>query len=175
MNSYNLKITDSINLELKVKRAPSIALYFLLSVAVIIFLVPPLVLILLIIPEGEGISFVFLIPWGIALFVSGYLFRLYLWNRYGREVFIIERRTIVHYYDYKYFKDNKEEVEFENLGVCFASRKGIMVSVNENYGKLPLSSAIYFCLDENILESKIELPTTDIIKIGKAISKNKKP
>ncbi len=174
MNSYKLKIADPISLELKVKRAPNVALYFLLSVAVIIFFVPPLVLILLIIPDGYGVSFAFLIPWSIALFVSIYLFRLYLWNGYGKEVFIIGRQTLVHYYDYKFFKDNRSEIDFKNIEVYFSSRKGFMVSVNENYGKLPLSSAIYFQLDEDILESKIELPTIDIIKIGRAI-KNKKP
>ncbi|MFV0539197.1 MAG: hypothetical protein ACK5M3_17800 [Dysgonomonas sp.] len=174
MNSYKLKIADPINLELKVKRAPNIALYFLLSVAVIIFFVPPLALIFLIIPEGEGISFTFLIPWSIALFVSIYLFRLYLWNGYGKEVFIVGKRTIIHYYDYKFFKDNKREMDFKNLEVYFSSRKGVLVSVNESYGKLPLSSSIYFCSNENIIESKIELPTADIIKVGRAI-KNKRP
>lgn len=174
MNSYKLKIADPINLELNVKRAPSIALYFLLSVAIIIFLIPLLALALLIIPDGEGVSFAFLIPWSIALFVSIYLFRLYLWNRYGREVFIVGRQTLVHYYDYKFFKDNRRKIDFKDLDIYFSSRKGVMVSVNENYGKLPLSSAIYFRLDENILESKIELRTTDIIKVGRAI-KNKKP
>jgi hypothetical protein len=174
MNSYKLKIADPISLELNIKFAPSIVLYFLLSVAIIIFAFPLLILIFLIIPDGDGVSFAFLIPWSIALFVSIYLFRLYLWNRYGREVFIVEKQTLVHYYDYKFFKDNRTKIDFKNLGVYFSSRKGVLISVNDNYGKLLSSSAIYFSLDEDILESKIELPTTDIIKIGRAIQ-NKKP
>ena len=174
MNSYKLKIADPISLELNIKPAPSIVLYFLLSVAIIIFAFPLLILIFLIIPDGDGVSFAFLIPWSIALFVSIYLFRLYLWNRYGREVFIVEKQIIIHYYDYKFFKDHRKEIEFKYFDIYFSSRKGALISVNDNYGKLPSSSAIYFCLDENILESKIELPTTDIIKIGRAI-KNKKP
>lgn len=175
MDGYSIKITDTINLELKVKRAPSIALYFMLSVAVTIFIIPLLVLIFLIIPDGQGVSFAFLIPWSIALFVSIYLLRLFLWNKYGREVFIIKKQIFVHYYDYKLFKDNRTEIKFKNLDVYFSSRKGNLISINENYGKLPSSSAIYFSLDENVLESKIELPTTDIIKIGKAVSRNIKP
>lgn len=173
MNSYHLEIKDKINLELRLKRAPSIPLNFLLGTAIVMSMFPILVLIFLIIPDGNRISFGFFAVYFLILLIAYYPFRLYLWNKYGKEVFIIEKNSVIHYYDYKLFKDDRKEIKFKRLEVWFAFEEGSIFPVNQNYeGDQSLLSPIYFTLNKDMLESKIELPISDIISIGKIISKN---
>lgn len=55
---------------------------------------------------GEGIPFGFLISCIIGCGTSIYFIRMFLWNKYGQEVFVIEKDKFTVYNDYGFFKDN---------------------------------------------------------------------
>ena len=114
--------------------------------AIAIFLALIVFFVLLGIKGGEGVSFGFIISCIVGFLCSGYLVRLYLWNKYGREVFIINKNEFVMYYDYKLFKDsyrklyfNSIQVYFEYNGVLMNISKGICCSRDEK-----CNSIIYF-------------------------------
>lgn len=111
---YSFSLTDdSMTLELnspgsgKKKTAANVILFL----AILTFIIPVLVLFLLLIPGGFGISFSYFVILAIFWVLGFYLIRLVLWNKYGKEVFIAAKGRFIHYNDYKYFKDNYKEIE----------------------------------------------------------------
>jgi len=179
---YELRISDSIHLETSVcNNRSKVFLTFILVVAIVIFLLPLIVLILLIIPEEEGIPFGFLLTCIISCFVSFYLLRLYLWNKYGKEVFIIKDGIFVYYYDYKLFRDHYKEIDFKELNVYYifnGSYRNILdiweASITDQKMKKLLSSesTVTFEIDNNpdIISSLREIPISAIMDIGRTLS-----
>ena len=45
--------------------------------------------------------------------------RLYLWNTYGREVFVIQSGKLIYYADYKLFKDRNKVISFNKIDICY--------------------------------------------------------
>ncbi len=80
-------------------------------------------------PLGEGVPFGFIISCVIGVMVAGYLLKLFLWNKYGQEVFLIQRDSFVTYHDYKFFRDN-----FRSFN---ASVSGLSVMRGRNLLKAP--------------------------------------
>lgn len=91
-------------------------IFFFLLVSIIIFLMP-LVAIIFLVNQGEDIGFGFFITTLISSFVSFYLFKFFLWNKYGKEIFTIKDNTFTYYYDYKIFKDHYKQVEFNSIRI----------------------------------------------------------
>jgi len=116
-NTYLLDISDkSITLEILnngSKKAATIPIVL----AFIAFLLPFFIMILIISSEYGGISFGFLLACLIVWIPGGYLLRLGLWNKYGREVFVVEKKKFTHYNDYKYFKDNYKEKDYNEIEI----------------------------------------------------------
>ncbi len=54
---------------------------------------------------------------GVLLFglIANGLFRIYLWNSYGKEIFIFDKNRINRIYDYKLFKGKTEVFEFNRI------------------------------------------------------------
>lgn len=94
---------------IKQKRISPIGMAFLLMLFML-FLFLPFGLLGVMTVTRQGLHFKFLVGvlfhWGIAY----YLFRLISWNKYGREIYFQEENKIKSYSDYKFFKDNYQEM-----------------------------------------------------------------
>ncbi len=59
----------------------------------------------------------------VCVFLTFFVLKLFLWNTFGKEVFEIEENKILHYTDYRFFKDNLFEqdreanIRFESLNI----------------------------------------------------------
>lgn len=118
-DTYSLDISDKdIKLEIRTG-TNNLAANAMLALAVFAFLLPVLVTILFIAWDHDflfGIIISYILLW----LSGGFLGRLALWNKYGREVFIIEKKKFIHYNDYKYFKDNYKEKDYSEIEVSGA-------------------------------------------------------
>lgn len=116
--NYKLSTENLIEFEIFNSRK-GIAANFALTMAIIAFVLPVLLTVILLLPSEDGLQFGLLLSffmfWGTGI----YLLRLALWNKYGKEVFVIEKNKFRHYNDYKYFKDNSKEIEYKKLEVLF--------------------------------------------------------
>jgi hypothetical protein len=132
------------------------------------FLLPILTIFFLSIEITFGTILVCIIAW----LVSGYIIRLYLWNKYGVEVFIVNRNTLETYNDYKYFKDNHRVYDFTKLDIVFFNEDTILADESKtNHSSIDNGqlSLIGFKLDDEIILSHKEIPITSIIHISKQI------
>lgn len=120
-------------------------LYVIFLFCIIGLLVPVIAMIL--IPKlNFGIIITTIILWSS----SFYLLRLFLWNKYGQEVFLYSHHKINYYHDYKFFKLNQKE---------YTSQKPIHHNFVKN------NSSIYkliFIGDDFELTSIFELSKNDI-------------
>ena len=112
--------------------------------------------------EDRGVPLGFVITCIIALLTGGYLLRMYLWNAYGSEVFIIKQNTFSTYYDYKFFKDNVRTFRFQSVAA-----HGIEDEKN-TFG----SEMIAFCIDEQTFSSRNAIPIDVITQIAKILKQS---
>lgn len=109
-------------IEIKVTSPPRFVNVFFITFIVISSIIPIIIFLAaksMQLPIGLG----FLIS--LVVFVASitYLVRLYLWNTYGKEYFLIENNTILFYNDYKYFKDNVVQIKFNKISFGFILSK----------------------------------------------------
>lgn len=142
------------------------ATYFIGITGLFIFFLPIVIIIILSIEVSFGAVLVCLVAW----LISGYLFRLFLWNKYGKEVFLVSRCRLDRYNDYKLYKDNQDSYEFSRIDVLyFLKNTGFSIYDLRNSGhKLKMNdlSVIGFDLDGEIIISHKEIPITDIVDIA---------
>lgn len=172
---YELELSDGISLKIHVKKAKTGILSIILFFALSIFFIPIIVCIYLA-TTSESIPFGFIITCTVDFLSSGYLLKLYLWNKYGTEVFIIKKKNLVLYYDYKLFKDNYKKIPFESIQVYFEDN-GILMNapqgVNVPKGNTNVNNVICFDLDGKEVKSEGEIPLEVIIKISKHLHQNR--
>ncbi|NQU32193.1 MAG: hypothetical protein HQ521_03075 [Bacteroidetes bacterium] len=127
------------------------------------------------------ISISFLIPIGATIFLvitfelkpailityvifwaTGYYFlKLYLWNKYGKEIIYLEKENVICVADYKLFKGNRREISANNIKIKIQNSKGEI----ENLGTLVIS-------DGNInIDSVIEVPINELVELKYRIEK----
>ena len=163
---YELELSDGISLKIHVKKAKKGILSIILFFALSIFFIPIIVCIYLA-TTSEGIPFGFIITCTVGFLSSGYLLKLYLWNKYGTEVFIIKN---------KLFKDNYKKIPFESIQVYFEDN-GILMNapqgVNVPKGNTNVNNVICFDLDGKEVKSEGEIPLEVIIKISKHLHQNR--
>lgn len=142
------------------------ATYFIGITGLFIFLLPILIIIILSIEVSFGTVLVCLVAWLIA----GYLFRLFLWNKYGKEVFLINRSKLERYNDYKLYKDNQDSYEFSKIDVLyFLKNTGFSIyelKQSHHYSINNELSVIGFDLDGEIIISHKEILISDIVDIA---------
>lgn len=169
---------NSIVIELHTKPMSGIAITALLIVSIISLLVPITMFILLLTLGSGGLGLGFMISTTIFLLSFIYMFRLYLWNRFGKEVFIIENGHFVHYYDYKLFTGNSTERTYSLVHVYFLLdnvwRNARQFDIHTAAKKDDLSyvqteSPIRFEIDDKMYDSHIELPIQNIIEIARML------
>jgi hypothetical protein len=116
MVCYKLEqLNNSVCLKIKNCHRSGCGLVFVGGLGLIMFLMPILTIIFLSIEITFGTVLVCILAW----LISGYFIRLYLWNKYGEEIFIIKDNTLETYYDYKFFKDNRKLYHFTKIGILF--------------------------------------------------------
>lgn len=167
INNYKLEyFNNTIYLKIIKQEQNGCGLILIAGIGIIMFLLPILGTCLLI----TEISFGLIITWLLAWSVSVYFIRLYLWNKYGEEVFLIkDNNTLETYYDYRFFKDNHRSYQFINIEILFFIEGD---PVNESKMKKEQKdqlSVIGFDLDKQIIKSHKAIPISEIKDIAKAI------
>lgn len=167
---YTLNISSNLELSICVNKSNNFVLVGILCTAIAILLA--LIVSFVLLGIKEGISFGFIISCIVGFLCSGYLVRLYLWNKYGKEVFIISKNDFIMYYDYKLFKDSYRKLHFNSIQVYFEYNdvlmdisKGIGCSQGEK-----CISIICFKLDGEEIKSIGEIPIEVIINIGNQLN-----
>ncbi|MBF0575565.1 hypothetical protein [Dysgonomonas sp. GY617] len=142
------------------------ATYFIGITGLFIFLLPIVIIIILSIEVSFGTMLVCLVAW----LIFGYLFRLFLWNKYGKEVFLVSRGRLDRYNDYKLYKDNQNSYEFSKIDVLyFLKNTGFSIyDLRDLDSDLIFNSLsiIGFDLDGEIIISHKEIAITDIVDIA---------
>lgn len=173
-----LSADNSTVVELYTPCLSAIATTTLLSVSIISLLVPITMFILLLTLGSGGFGLGFIICTTIFLLSFMYMSRLYLWNRFGKEVFIIEDGHFVHYYDYKLFTSNSDETTYSTVQIYFllddAWRNAAetdpetLIDLIEklNLKSEDTESPIRFEVDDKLFDSHIKLPIHNIIEIA---------
>lgn len=166
---YELELSDGIALKIHTRKAKAGILNVILFFALSIFFIP-IIFFIYLATTGEGIPLGFIITCIIGFLSSGYLLKLYLWNKYGTEIFIIQKKNLVLYYDYKLFKDNYQKIHFESVQVYFEDN-GILMNASQRVSNpkenANINNVICFDLDGKNVKSENKIPLEEIIKISK--------
>lgn len=171
MSYYKLEIQDkSIYLTISNSKC-GCAAYFMGGIGLFMFLFPIYALLFVV----EEITFASILVCLFAWTVSGYFFKLYLWNKYGKDVFIIKENLLKTYNDYKLFKDNFKVYPYDKIDILFFKEdKTLYISELKkhiNFVDKNELSVIGFKLNKEIITSHKELPISEIMKIANQIKK----
>lgn len=162
-NIQSLEITtDRIKLELRTNKDNMVA-NIILGLSALAFLMP-LPVAAFFISSGMELGLGFFMTCIILWMSGGFLGRLGLWNKYGKEVFIIGKKLFVHYNDYKYFKENHKEKEYNEIGVYEA------FDMKEEEDNLTASMSVLLD-DELVATSHQKIPVSMIKEIAGAATK----
>ena len=155
---------DSVQIEIFVKRKSMSAIYFAGFLGIMFFVLPISIMIALSADIGFGSMLVCLFTWIIAW----YFVRLFLWNKYGKEVFAISQNELIHYNDYRLYKDNYTSYQYTKYEVLyFVDNIGFSIS-----GKASIvddDSFLGFDIDGKIIISNKKIALNDILEISLAI------
>lgn len=177
--NYNYTTNPSIYLETLVKNKNRPSLLIIPAVALLILSIPFIVL-CSVIDDSEGLPFAFVAAFIISAVIAAYLLRLFLWNKYGKEVFIIKDNVFISYYDYKLFRKHFQEIEFNTINIYFIYNQKYRrtsdfwyaaISEEKMNQLLHSKSTISFELDSSphIIASQREIPISVITDIGRAL------
>ena len=161
-NGLNYKLESLDGLRLTIYEQPNSKLIYIPLVIGVVILMIPIIIFPFIVAEDRGVPLGFVITCVIALLTGGYLLRMYLWNAYGSEVFIIKQNTFSTYYDYKFFKDNVRTFRFQSVAV-----HGIEDEKNTSGSEM-----IAFCIDEQTFSSREAIPIDIITQIAKILKQS---
>ena len=157
-----IKSADYICLKIVNYGQMGCGLVFMAGVGLFMFL-SPIITILFVIKElSFGVVMSCLLGW----IISGYFIKIYLWNRYGEEVFIIKDKTFETYQDYKFFKDNHKLYHTNKIDILYYV--GDDVNIDYRLIKSQLS-VVGFELDEETITSHREIPIPEIKNIAQRI------
>ena len=165
--NFSLEFSDNISLTINERKANKIILGVIISLASIIFL-SPIISLLVLLTLGNGISFGLIATCIVSWIISGYLLKLYLWNKYGKEVFIITNDSLSLYYDYHFFKDKHQKIYFKSISVYIEYNdklKKLTKKVLDVIGEQ--KSIMTFRVGDKFVSTKNELPIEVIANIAK--------
>ena len=150
-------------LELLVKRPSHFVTIFMLSSATFCVIFPVIIFINLLIESSEGfpIRLMTLVFLSIPFIFGIYLFRLFLWNFFGKEVYVFQNGKINFHTDFKYFKDSKKEIDCEDSGFGWVS------SGYENEKKAVLTIKT----SGKQHKSSVEIAEKDLIELTELLNK----
>jgi hypothetical protein len=169
MVHYKLEcLNNTVRIEIINSNPDGCSLAFIGGVGLFMFVNPILTIFFLSIKIALGTVLVCAVAW----LISGYFIRLYLWNKYGTEVFIIKDNILETYNDYKFFKDTYKVYHFTKIEILYFVEE--VDNINELRKEKILknskqSSVIGFQIDDEVITSHNEIPISDIIKITESI------
>ena len=163
IHNSTLQFSDSIVLTTTEKCTSKAVLVSLLVVSLISICIP-VVLLVCLLWMVEGLSLGFFISCMTFTLVAGYMARLYLWNKYGKEVIVIEKDTLTIYYDYKYFRDNCKKYRFQTI-TLMVDRKGKASTKLLNELGDEAYTSITFLVEEAIVKPKIVMSVQMVRKM----------
>lgn len=165
-----LKNNDKIEIELLAGRPKR---FFLLKCIIVFSIIAPIAILVafLIFFDDSLINFTFIFTFLIFWGVATYFIRLYLWNRFGTEHYIISQNKLNYFYRYKYFKDRNRNIDFKSLKIGKLKDNTILFLNDSNFEINNSKYSLVFYIDNEetiITETKISL--SDIIEINNEIS-----
>ncbi len=156
---------DSTGVIIKLsRRAGQFTLAILICLGIISFLIPFSVFLISEITVGIAFILTLILFWGSSI----YFIRLFLWNKYGEEVYEIKANTIAIEFNYKLFKERKRTLKYYKLDYGFCNRNFTDEIYHKNdRNKLDNTKYYYFVLiteSESII-SNIPMKAEDINKL----------
>lgn len=131
--------------------SPLIARIILKFIIIISALIPIAAVIAMIISEigfHFGVLISFILFWGIGI----YLIRVFLWNKFGREILSYQPDKISYLADYKYFKDSIREISTDNLDASKVEKEsGVIVKFSNGESTIMTVLPITLKEAENII------------------------
>jgi hypothetical protein len=135
--------------------SPLIARIILKLIIIISALIPIAAAIAMVISEIDfyfGVLISFILFWGIGI----YLIKVFLWNKYGREILSYQPDKISYMADYKYFKDSICEISTDNLEASKVEKEsGVIIKISN--GDLTIMTVVPITIKEAeniIMETK---------------------
>lgn len=149
-------------LTLYVKKSPFIIRIIFLIISILFFLLPISGMIAAIL-NGDPLKFGYFIVIGLSGLLGFYIFRIYLWNSFGKEVIILNKNEISYEADYKYFKDGRKLIAFDTINFNITS----IGYKEENLGLLTIGH------EESKIESVVKLPINQLEELIQKIENKK--
>ena len=115
-------------------------------------------------------EFSFLLGMGLMSLIAWYFLKLFLWNRGGKEIFIIGKNKIEYYSDYKLFKQNRKIYPYGDFSLVYWDTDGT-IKVEDGNILDDLSeeglAILGFELDNgNVIDTTVELPFRELRRLG---------
>ncbi|MGK0389631.1 MAG: hypothetical protein ACI94Y_002375 [Maribacter sp.] len=133
-------------------------------------------LLVLIIMKLPKFSFSSLITCGLVGLVTWYFFKLLLWYKGGKEIFIIEKNRIQYFSDYKLFIQNKKEYSFDDFSMIYWSTdsrvKDTDDDILDDMQKEEGQAILGFELDDGRkIDTTVELPFSELRRLAIVLEK----
>lgn len=115
-------------------------------------------------------EFSFLLGMGLMSLIAWYFLKLFLWNRGGKEIFIIGKNKIEYYSDYKLFRQNRKVYQYDDFSLVYWDIDGT-IKVEDGNILDDLSeegqAILGFELDNGkIIDTTVELPFYELRRLG---------
>ena len=136
----------------------------LLFLSIISFFIPFLVFLIKEITVGKSFLLTLILFWGSSIYFT----RLFLWNKYGKEIYKIKSDTITRILDHRLFKDNKKVIRYNKLEFGFCKQESPSeVFSKEDKEKLDDENYYYFVLitDNETITSNMAIKAEELIKL----------
>ena len=148
----------------------------ILSIILFTNIVMSFALLILIIMRLPEFSFSSLITCGLVGLVTWYFFKLLLWYKGGKEIFIIEKNRIQYFSDYKLFIQNKKEYSFNDFSMIYWSTdsrvKEIDDDILDDIPKEEGQAILGFELDDGrSIDTTVELPFHELRRLATVLEK----
>lgn len=121
-------------------------------------------------------SFSSLVTCGLLALVTWYFFKLFLWYKGGKEIFIIEKNRIRYFSDYKLFTQNKKEYSFNDFSIVYWNTDSRIRDTDDNIlDDIPNEEGeaiLGFELDDGRkIDTTVELPFTELRRLAVVLDK----
>lgn len=167
----NVKISGSIkqgNLQVSLLQNHSrfkFGLIMALTAAIITFLIPFSVFLFKEIKPGITFIITLIVFWGSSIYFVG----LFLWNKYGEEIYKITPGLIKIIYSYKFFTDGKECIKYNKLDFAFCETEDTSRYYFKNDVKRIINSSkdyyLVLATDKATLISETKVKSNDLMTL----------
>ena len=110
--------------------------------------------------NGAPLKIGYLIGIGLGGLLGFYIFRIYLWNSFGKEIIIFNKNDVSYVADYRLFSDGEKNKKFDTLTYSITP----IGYEEENLGLLTIG------IEDNKIESVVKLPINQLEELIKLIS-----